>query len=199
MQFIWIFPNRNPKDNNIHDTLEILFLGGYYLPNVKGIMWFVNRVLPLLKNVHLSIAGREMEKLLDEQTFPDNVSVLGRVENLSRVYNMADVVISPIFEGGGMKVKVAEAMGYGKMIIGTDESYEGYAENINEADWNKYFFRANTPEEFMSAINSIRNNQIELSKYNNRVRFIYEEKYSPRHAQDVITGAIELAKEKCRK
>ncbi len=39
---------------------------------------------------------------------------------------MLDYIISPIFVGGGMKVKTCEALMYGKNIIGTSESFEGY-------------------------------------------------------------------------
>lgn len=35
-------------------------------------------------------------------------------------------MISPIWAGGGMKTKTAEALMYGKTIIGTTETFEGY-------------------------------------------------------------------------
>ena len=42
--------------------LNLLFIGSYYKPNVKGIIWFIENVLPKLgNNVKLQIAGSGME------------------------------------------------------------------------------------------------------------------------------------------
>lgn len=35
-------------------------------------------------------------------------------------------MVMPIFSGSGMKVKTAEALMYGKFLIGTKEAFEGY-------------------------------------------------------------------------
>lgn len=40
-------------------------------------------------------------------------------------YN-AELYIAPIFDGAGMKVKVAEAMSYALPVVGTSHAFEGY-------------------------------------------------------------------------
>jgi glycosyltransferase involved in cell wall biosynthesis len=68
------------------------------------------------------------------------------VEDLEDYYKKSHIVISPIFIGSGMKVKIAEALMFGKIIIGTQLSFQGY--KINNADC----YICNTKEEFVNKI-----------------------------------------------
>ncbi len=172
-------------------TLKILFVGGSYLPNVQGIRWFIDEVIPELKlSVELSVVGNNMEKSIDRESVPDNVKIFGRVENLGLVYAEADVVVEPIFEGAGMKVKTAEALAYGKIIIASDEALVGYTEQIPNELWEKKIFRANDVSEFVEAIEAVLEEYEHLYKFNTDVRKIYENNYSERYAKDVIVDAI---------
>jgi hypothetical protein len=46
-------------------------------------------------------------------------------------YLWADFMVLPIFSGSGMKVKTCESMMYGRNILGTDETFEGYREHVS--------------------------------------------------------------------
>jgi len=103
----------------------ILFVGSYFYANIRGITWFVQEIMSSFLNIELEIVGNGMHKLkstLERQ----NVSVYGTVPDLQEYYKRAHLVILPIFTGGGMKVKTAEALMYGKTIIGTPEAFCGY-------------------------------------------------------------------------
>lgn len=182
------------KGRMAEEPFKLLFFGGYYLPNVNGIDWFIRNVYPLLNNIELVIAGRGMDKLKDKYQ-DQHIHIYGEVADLAEPYSDADAVISPIFEGGGMKVKMAEAMAYGKIAIGSDESYEGYSQNIPASYWNHYFFRANTPREYVDAINELKNIS-GLSKYHSEVREIFEGYYSEQYAEKIIDNSIRKAMEK---
>lgn len=200
-----VYMNINLEDEYIHsecplnDELDILFIGSYYKPNVDGIIWYINKVIPLLNiKTHLTVAGSHMDLLKYEiSKIPENVSIYGHVDDLSELYMRADVIISPIFEGGGMKVKVTHAIGFGKVVVGTDESFEGYQENINKLQWNKYFYRCNDAKEFANALNIIHNDK-SLRKYNKDIWNYYNTFYSENYAQKTIKAAVNLAKTKCR-
>ena len=169
---------------------KILFLGGYYLPNVHGIDWFIKKVYPNLQNeAELIVAGRGMDKLR-ENNYPKDVTIKGYIESLEELYRDADVVISPIFEGGGMKVKVAEAMAFGKIIVGSNESYEGYQEKIPENYWNVCFYRANTADEFIEKIRKALNLSDEKHHFNPNIRELYESGFSEKYAERVISEMI---------
>lgn len=159
------------------DNFKILFVGGYFWPNIHGIKWFVDNVMTELpNNVFLDIVGNNMEKLkgiLECQ----RVKVIGRVDCLDEFYNNADVVVGPIFEGEGMKTKTCEALMYGKLYLGTNEALEGYI--------GLDHLRCNTKEEFISMITKIKKSH--CPKFHDEMRKIYEDNYSPQMAYDRLT------------
>lgn len=121
---------------------NIIFVGKMsYAPNVEAVMWFVNEILPRIQaryeNVKFYIVGKEplvkVQKLAKE-----NVVVTGMVDSVKQYYEQADLVVLPLKNGGGVKVKLLEAIGYGKMVVSTSVGVEGtiYAdgETITIAD-----------------------------------------------------------------
>ncbi len=179
------FFKKNPNKKK-----KILFFGGYYLPNVHGIDWFINKVYPSLQNkTELIVAGRGMDKL-NEKHYPSGVTIKGYIESIEELYRDADIIISPIFEGGGMKVKVAEAMAFGKIVVGSNESYEGYQEKIPENYWNTLFYRANTADEFTAKINKVLNLSDDKHHFNPKIRELYESGFSEKYAERVISEMI---------
>ena len=83
------------------------------------------------------------------------IKVIGSVDNLEDFYFSSDAIISPVSEGGGMKVKTAEALLYWKKIIATTESLEGYWEELDDSFRNKHVYLCNTPTEFIETVNDI--------------------------------------------
>ena len=123
-----------------------LFVGGTFYANKVGIFWFVEKVAPHIK-LKTYIVGRGFEKYKKELQVNENVVVIGEVESLAQWYHDAYFVIAPIFDGSGMKTKVAEALMYGKKIIGTNEAFTGYETIIKQAGRV-----CKSAEEFISAI-----------------------------------------------
>ncbi len=118
-----------------HDTLRepyALFVGGAFYANREGIRWFVEQVVPRIR-IKVCIVGRGFEDLRDCLAVPDRVEVIGPVEDLAPWYLNAALVIAPIFDGSGMKTKVAEALMFGKAVLGTSEAFSGYEEIIGTA------------------------------------------------------------------
>lgn len=187
MQLPIILPNpkkKNIKNGDKSKVLQILFVGGYYYPNVNGFRWFVKNVSPKIKKEYqIILVGNKMEQLKEEFSDNENVKIVGRVENLNPYYEQADLVIGPIFEGAGMKVKTAEALSYGKYFIGTTESLIGYQDKAEKC-MGKSIFLCNTEQEFAEVINSVDFD----SKFNDDNFSLFIENYS-----------IEAAVEKMRK
>lgn len=147
------------------DENTLLFVGSYFSPNVEGIKWFIENVMPKVKK-KLLIAGKNMERIKALEN--SSVKVLGTVDDLGKLYMQAEAVVLPIFSGGGMKVKTAEAMMYGKKIYGTKEALTGY--DIKDIDT---IIECNTAEQFVENIN--KNQEEELFYPEVRKRFL--EKY----------------------
>ena len=127
-------------------TRTLLFVGSFFQPNVEGIDWFLNNVMPKLTGIKLLIVGKGLEKKASEWE-RENVQVIGTVSDVSRYYMKADAVVLPIFYGDGMKVKTAEALMYGKVIFGTKEALEGY-----EKEGQPDIHECNTENEYVESI-----------------------------------------------
>ena len=138
-------------------------------PNYYGIKWFVENVMPELKEYHLTIVGKDFE-LKKKELEKDNVSVVGTVKELDQYYYLPNIMVMPIFYGDGIKIKTAEAMMYGKTIVASDEALEGY-----EVEAVKGIYRCNTKEEFVDKIRKISSNC--GNGYNREVRELYLSKY----------------------
>lgn len=130
----------------IDNPPKALFVGSYFPGNIKGLKWFCKEVLPKT-NMRLYIIGSGMENLKNEIEDSPKLTIKGRTPDLTPYYENADFVVLPIISGGGMKVKTAEALKYGKYIIGTKEALEGYGLDKNIA------CECNSKEEFIKAIN----------------------------------------------
>jgi polysaccharide biosynthesis protein PslH len=147
-----------------------LFVGGTFYANRQGITWFVREVVPYI-DVQLFIVGRGFEALRSELEIPGKVTVVGAVESLADWYRRAQFVVAPIFDGSGMKTKVAEALMYGKKIVGSPEAFSGYDDVAIKAGWV-----CETVDEFVAAIAS-GSSEIKQS-FDPALRVIYEKRYS---------------------
>lgn len=159
-------------------TNVLLFVGSYFMPNIKGIRWFCKNVMPYVDK-KLFIVGKRME-LLREELETTNIKVIGTVDNLDKYYNKVEAVVMPIFVGDGMKVKTAEAMRYGKPIFATDEALEGYVvEGIDG------IYRCNSATEFIKKIN---NNHIK--GYSDEIRETFTKNYSTPSRQQTLEAFL---------
>jgi len=148
----------------------LLFVGSFYYGNIEGIKKFIKNILPKI-NIKIYIIGKDMEKIKASLEIPDKSIVIGSVENLSKWYRESLCVISPLYSGSGMKTKIAEALMFGKRIIGTPISFEGYESNIDKIGWvckNDQDYINNIRE----ALDHIQNN------FDTNARTIYENFYS---------------------
>lgn len=147
-----------------------LFVGGAFYANRAGITWFVKHVVSRI-DIKIYIVGRGFEAYRKELEREDKVCVVGAVEDLAEWYRDAKFVIAPIFDGSGMKTKVAEALMYGKKVIGTPEAFTGYEDVINLAGWS-----CNTADDFVNAISSAQDEVTQA--FYPELRTLYKERYS---------------------
>lgn len=146
------------------------FIGSSFSANDEGVLWFVKYVLPEV-DIKFKVVGKGMASLKERYKELSGIDVLSDVPDLAPYFEEADFMILPIFSGSGMKVKTCEALMYGKNILGTDETFEGY-----ELDAQKVGGRCNTKEDYIRKINYFIQNPI--LKYNRYSRSVFLEKYS---------------------
>lgn len=129
------------------EIIDYLFVGTAFYPNVEGIQWFIDNVMPKVEG-NLTIIGKDMRPSIFNN-LTDRIKIYGFVDDLSDYYRRAKVIVGPIFHGGGMKTKTAEALMYGKLIIASKESLEGYTLDVDTIQ------ECNTAEEYISALNAL--------------------------------------------
>ncbi len=147
-----------------------LFVGGVFYANRVGITWFVKHVVPRI-NIKICIVGKGFERYKKELELGGKVEVIGAVDSLAEWYLKAHFVIAPIFDGSGMKTKVAEALMYGKTVIGTPEAFSGY-----EEDGYKVGQVCRTADDFVVAIDAV--DEMVVARFDEELRSIYDRKYS---------------------
>lgn len=138
------------------EKLKLLFVGGDFWPNIDGIRWFADDVLSKISvPCELEIVGVGMEKYRTElENKSSLIHVIGTVDDLKPYFMNSDLFIAPIRKGGGMKVKTAEALSYGKTFLGLEEALIGYWEFIPEAMKRDGIIRCIDAEDFAHTIDA---------------------------------------------
>lgn len=158
------------------------FIGSNFYANYLGIIWFMKNVAPFIATKIL-IIGKGFERCRMEFEAYPNIEVIGTVDNLDDYYYDIDFIVSPIFDGSGMKTKTAEALMYGKTIFGTTEAFQGY-----DIDFEKIGGLCNTAQEFIDKINLFRKKD---NQFNPDSRNCYLMKYSVVKLKTVLTTVLE--------
>jgi hypothetical protein len=107
----------------------ILFVGAALAFNVEGARFIIEKIAPYVP-VKCVIAGKNMRSVFNGN-YPLNVEIFDFVEDLGSLFCGASAFVSPLFNGSGAKVKIAEALMHGKKILGTPLSFYGYEKNEN--------------------------------------------------------------------
>lgn len=116
------------------DIPSILYVGNFlYDPNIDAAIYFCNNIFPLVlkevDNARLYIVGNSPPpEITDLQTGgkkDNNIIVTGYVDSLDPFYKAAKVVVCPLRVGGGIKVKILEALRAGKAIVCTSVGAQG--------------------------------------------------------------------------
>lgn len=125
-----------------HSTLPVLapqpgeddllfFVGSNTAPNIVGLEWFFREIWPVIRAkrpaARLKVAGSVARGV---GAAPDGVTMLGVVGDLAPLYAEAGVVISPLFTGSGLKIKLIEALAAGKSVVGTSVTAQGVESQV---------------------------------------------------------------------
>ena len=114
------------------DEKFALFVGSAFYANQTGISWYADEVAPRLR-IKTYAVGHGLERMKERLEKSGTIKVVGSVHNIAGWYRRAYVVVAPIFDGSGMKTKVAEALMFGKRVIGTHEAFSGYEDALPAA------------------------------------------------------------------
>ena len=136
------------------DDGSIVFVGSFvHPPNVDAALQLVREILPLVRRRHPAVTAyvvgdRPPAELVALAT--PNVVVTGRVEEVEPYLDRAAVVVAPLRQGGGMRVKVLEALAAGKALVATPLAVAG----LDVAD-GRHVRLAETAAAFADAVSGL--------------------------------------------
>jgi succinoglycan biosynthesis protein ExoO len=128
--------------------------------------WFIHSIWPIIlkeqASATLEIAGKGSEVFNNPS---QQIAGIGFVDSLDEFYMRQTVMISPLRYGTGLNMKILEALSYGKVVVTTSTSIQGF-ENKTP------FIISNSPSDFarfvieLLANDSARlNKEAEISEY----------------------------------
>jgi glycosyltransferase involved in cell wall biosynthesis len=109
------------------DTL--LFVGNFaHPPNIDAALWLGREIMPRVRarraSASLTIVGIFAPPAVLALA-GDGISVTGVVPEMAPYFERAAVVVAPVRMGGGMRMKVLQAMAFGKPVVTTGRGAEG--------------------------------------------------------------------------
>lgn len=113
------------KDSSYIEEKTIGFFGAVNDPNEFAIKWFIQSVLPLIREKEpesrFVIAGGICKKVPDSKDYVK----LGFVDTLEEFYEQVKIVVGPLKNGTGLNIKNIEALSYKKPVITTSVGAKG--------------------------------------------------------------------------
>jgi glycosyltransferase involved in cell wall biosynthesis/SAM-dependent methyltransferase len=110
--------------------VDMLFIGGFlHRPNVDGMLWFCERVWPLIRErlpgvrVHL-IGSNPTDEIRALAKLP-GVEVVGFVEDIKPWFDRIRMSIAPLRFGAGIKGKLGTSLSFGVPSVATSIAVEG--------------------------------------------------------------------------
>lgn len=143
-------------ENKLFDIeVSLFYIGGLdWIPNQEGIAWFIDNCwtyfVEKYPDFKFYIAGRNAPKSFVKKLKFKNIIYLGEVESSEEFIRSKAIMIVPLFSGSGMRIKIIEAMSFGKAVISTNIGAEGI-----QVIHNENILIANTANEFIHQIEKL--------------------------------------------
>ncbi|MEI6312111.1 MAG: glycosyltransferase [Bacteroidota bacterium] len=154
---------------------SIFFLGALdWIPNLEGIQWFIDKIFPSVLSscpeTNLYIGGRNIPTSFYENKH-QNIHILGEIKEVNELMNAHQIMIVPLLTGSGMRIKIIEAMFYGKCIVSTTIGAEGI-------DDENSIYRCDNESIFATEIIQLLNNSSLQMQKGEKAKRIAQNKYS---------------------
>ena len=185
------FQAKNLYSYNVKN-LNITFIGLLsWMPNLKGIIWFIVNVYPHIKrsipSIRLRIVGKTGNELMKflKRLADKNIIYEGFLMDLDKLYKKTSVVIIPIQEGGGIRIKLLDALSHGMPVVSTTLGAEGIPVTSG-----KDILIADDPHDFAEAVISIiKNKEIARRLSENGYQFV-KKYYNEDNADKLLTKIL---------
>lgn len=132
---------------------QLVFVGALdYLPNIQGLQWFCDSVLPLLRvefpEIVLEVVGRNPTAAVRKLGQVAGVRIVGELDDIRPHLLASDIAIAPLQIARGIQNKVLEAMACGRPVIATQNAATGI-------DRSEGLIIVDTPSQWLESVRSL--------------------------------------------
>ena len=167
-----------------------------WIANQSGMRWFLHHAWPLihksLPRFEFYFAGRNMPDEFKKIRI-NGVYCMDEVPSAEDFIADKKILIVPLLSGGGIRVKILEAMAAGKVVISTSTGIKGI-----DAKPGEHYIRVHKPEDFVKAIKWCLNNKDAAEKMAEKGRLMVSGKYENSKVINNIIKEVELLLSKPR-
>jgi glycosyltransferase involved in cell wall biosynthesis len=165
-------------------------MGG--LRNESAVLDFYHETFPMIKarvpEVKLYIVGRNPSNRILSLTEDNSVIVTGYVEDLRPHLSRAWVVVAPLQEGFGVKIRVLQAMAVGKAVVAT--SLVGMGIDVSPGE---NIVLADSPQDFADRVIELLNDKELRKKIGSRARQLMETEHNWEKLTERLNEVLEKA------
>jgi len=148
-----------------------------YWPNVEGVTWFTEDVLPLIRaavpEVRFYIVGSRPNAAVQQLARHPGVTVTGFVQDVRDYVARAAVCVVPLRIARGIQNKVLEAMAMARPVVSTSEAFEGI-----QAKAGSDIVVARGAQEFATSVLELLSNRPAAEEIGVRARACVEKNYA---------------------
>ena len=172
---------------------EVLFLGHLAASfNRDSLVFFAGEVYPRIKNLDglsITIVGGHLPKELEPFGLQPEVEVVGHVSDVRPYLHRASCIVIPLRFGGGLRIRILEAMSAEIPVICTSVAIAGMP-----FEPGRDFLLADEPEEMAEAVEKVLRDEglarsVAASALR-RVRELYASERQERLAVELVTRVI---------
>jgi glycosyltransferase involved in cell wall biosynthesis len=166
-------------------TIDLLYLGHDNPFNIQGANWFLDSVFPNLKpNISITFCGKMVSKLSNYYLMKIRsygIATIDFLEDIDELYSNTMVVMVPILEGTGMKIKTVEAMAHGIPIVSTLLGIDGFPDKFENG-----CLTADDPIEFALNINNLLSDDDLYYTTINKQNAYYDKYFSSAYVKNLL-------------
>jgi glycosyltransferase involved in cell wall biosynthesis len=193
---VQVIPNVFPDQGQISSEVQenhsktILFVGTLsYKLNRLGIEYFINSILPRIleqdPSVKFQVIGRTAPDARYAWSSSPGVDFIGTVDETRPYIEAAAIEVCPVLQGLGTRVKIIEALSFGKPIVST--TIGAYGIDIGEDDG---LFRSDTVDDTVSICLELLRDPVRRKNIGIRAKRAVMEQYSQQSVNNLIEDVV---------
>ena len=168
-----------------------------YYPNIDGLKFFIHDILPLIfrsteKKFLIDVVGPGLNSELRKELKKHPVfKYHGEVHSVDPYIRSSIAVIVPIRGGGGTRIKILEALAYGKSVVSTSKGSEGLPVK-DKTD----LLIADDPDEFAKCCLELLHNPGKWVRLGLNGKNLVERLFTRERISEMLSGTMQMERER---